>query len=341
MAATPLASSRRARQPALIRSPRRPLRRSRLRPRWHTRPVNLPDRQSAPLQRTDLVAILVVVLIWGTNFVVMKVGLVSFTPFQMGAGRFLLAFLPLAFVLRRPGGALRWVVAFGLAQGVGQFGLLFVAMQVGMTAALASVLLQTQVFFSALFGVLLLREQVAGPVRAGMAFAAVGLACFGANVWLAPGDASVTGWGFGLTLASAAMWALSNIIVRKAREDAAGFEPVAFVVWSSAVSVLPLLALSWWFDPADAHANWLRAPWHAWLALAFLGWLATDLGYGLWTGLLKRYPASRVAPFSLGVPLVGLAAGVLLLGERVTGVQWLGSAFVLGALACVVAGPYF
>ena len=280
------------------------------------------------------------VVIWGMNFVVMKIGLASVTPFQMGAGRYLFAFLPLAFLLRRPPAKVRWLLAFGLTQGVGQFGLLFVALQLGMTAALASVLLQTQVFFSALFGVTMLRERVHGALVGGMVFASAGLACFAATAWLTPSAASVTASSLLLTLGAASMWALSNIIVRAAQQDQADFDPLAFVVWCSGVPILPFVAMSWYFDPPAAQENWLRAPWSAWSALAFLGWVATDLGYGLWTRLLKRFPASRVAPFSLGVPLIGMAAGIVLLGEQVTPFQWLGALLVLCALGCVVTGPY-
>jgi len=291
-----------------------------------------------PLQPRDLASIGLVVLTWGVNFVVMKVGLASLTPFQLGAGRYLFAFLPLALFVRPPRVPVRWVLAFGLAQGVGQFGLLFVALHVGMSAALASVLVQTQVFFSALLGVTLLHERIAAPLKAGMAFAAVGLACFALESAGAGG--TVTGWGLALTLGSAVMWAVSNIVVRKARRDAGDFDPLAFVIWCSAVPIVPFLLLSAWLDPAAAHARWLQAPWSAWLAMAFLGWIATDLGYGLWTRLLQRFPASRVAPFSLGVPLIGLGAGILFLGERVAPLQWAGAALVLCALACVMSGPW-
>lgn len=293
----------------------------------------------APLEPRDLASILLVVVTWGVNFVVMKVGLAGLTPFQLGAGRYLFAFLPLALFVRPPRVPLRWLLAFGLAQGVGQFGLLFVALQVGMSAALASVLVQTQVFFSALFGMTLLHERIAAPLKAGMVFAAAGLGCFAWDSASASG--AVTAAGLALTLGSAVMWAASNVVVRKARHAAGDFDPLAFVVWCSAVPILPFVALSWWFDPPEAHANWLHAPWSAWLAIAFLGWLATDLGYGLWTRLLQRFPASRVAPFSLGVPLIGLGAGILFLGEQVRPLQWTAAALVLCALACVVTGARF
>lgn len=295
----------------------------------------------ARLPARDVAAVLLVIVIWGMNFVVMKVGLASLTPFQMGAGRYLFAFLPLVFVLRRPATRARWLVAFGLTQGVGQFGLLFVALHVGMTAALASVVLQTQVFFSALFAVALLREHVGAALKSGMVFAGGGLACFALSAWSSQAGTSVTAWGLALTLAAACMWALSNIIVRLAQREQSEFDPLAFVVWCSGVPILPFLALSWWFDAPGAQANWLQAPWAVWLVLAFLGWVATDLGYGLWTRLLKRFPASRVAPFSLGVPLIGLGAGILLLGEHISPLQWAGALLVVCALVCVVLGPQF
>lgn len=294
----------------------------------------------APLEGRDLASIVLVIVVWGLNFVVMKVGLASLTPFQLGAGRYLFAFLPLALLSRRPPTRKRWLLAFGLSQGVGQFGLLFVALKVGMTAAMASVLVQTQVFFSALLGATLLGEGISRPLKVGMLFAGAALACFGTNAALAPAGGSVTGWGLLLTLVSAAMWAVSNIVVRKVRQEGDAFDPLAFVVWCSGVPILPFLALSLFFDPPAAHARWLHASWTAWAALAFLGWVATDLGYGLWTRLLKRFPASRVAPFSLGVPLIGLGAGILLLGERIAPMQWAGAVLVLCALACVLSDPW-
>ena len=116
----------------------------------------------------DLTAALIVVVLWGVNFVVMKFALRDFTPLQLGATRYVFAVLPLALFIRPPPIAWKWVVLYGLCQGVGQFGFLFLALQVGMTAALASVLLQTQVFFTALFGFVLLKERAGRPLQVGM-----------------------------------------------------------------------------------------------------------------------------------------------------------------------------
>ncbi len=297
------------------------------------------SNSSASLSGRELAAALAIVVIWGVNFVVMKFGLRDFTPFQMGAGRYVAAALPLVLLVRPPRLHWKWVLLYGLFQGVGQFGLLFWALQVGMTASLASVLMQTQVFFTALFGFVLLRERANRPLQAGLALAALGLACFALN-YLVPGAArATTPLGFALNLGSASMWAASNIVARKAQRESGNFDPLAFVVWSALVPIVPFVLLSWWLDPPASQLRWPHAAWSSWAALAFLGWIATVAAYGMWTGLLKRHPANRIAPFSLGVPIVGLAAGMLVLGEGVTAWQWGGILLVSAALACVLVGP--
>ena len=291
----------------------------------------------ARLSTRDLLAALAVVLVWGTNFVAMKIGLRELTPFQMGAGRYLFALLPLILFIRPPKLAWHWILLYGLCQGVGQFGLLFLALRAGMSASLASVLLQTQVFFTALLGMGLLREQVSRPLQAGMLLAAVGLGCFAVNYFTSgAGDVSIA--GLLLVLGAAAMWAASNIVVRLARQAAPDFDVLGFMVWSSLVPVAPFCLLSLWVDPAATRDQLAHLSWHTWAALAYLGWLATLLGYALWTGLLKRHPANRIAPFSLGVPVVGISAGMLLLGDRITGWQWTGIVFIVLSLAVVVFG---
>lgn len=291
------------------------------------------------LSRTDLLAALCVVVVWGLNFVAMKVGLRDFTPFQLGAARYLVAAFPLVLLVRRPQVAWRWLLLYGLTQGVGQFGFLFCAMQVGMSAGLASVLLQTQVFITAVLSFVLLGERAGRALQLGLLLACAGLLCFALN-YLAPGGGAgaTTFWGFVLNLCAAAMWASSNIVIRKAREHSPDMDPLGFVVWSCLVPVLPFAALSWWQDPPELRWHWLQAPLLAWAAVAYLAWMASVLGYALWTRLLQRHPANRVAPFSLGVPVVGLSAGMLLLGEGITPWQWGGITLVVMALACVLGG---
>ena len=284
----------------------------------------------------DLFAALVIVIVWGMNFVAMKFALGHFTPFELGAARYLFAAFPLVLFVRPPRVALRFVLLYGVLQGVGQFGLLFTAIKFGMTTALASVLMQTQVFFTALFGMLLLNERLAPALRVGLVLAAIALGSFAMTYLLGPANA---GWlSFILNLAAASMWAGSNIVARFAQRSSPDYDALAFIVWCSLVPIGPFIVLSLLFDPIASRGGWHQAPLSTWAAVAYLGWMATVLAYGMWTWLLKRHAASRVAPFSLGVPVVGLAAGILLMGETIDIWQGIGIALVFAALVLVLFG---
>lgn len=291
----------------------------------------------------DYLAAAGVVLIWGTNFIAMKLALRELTPFQLGAGRYLFAVLPLILFYRPPRLHWKFVLAYGLLQGVGQFGCLFLALKVGMSAALGSVLMQTQVFFTAMFGFVLLGERASRALLWGLALAALGIACFALN-YLGPGSGATTPAGFLLVLAAAAMWAASNIVVRRAQQASAGFDVMPFMVWSSLVPIVPFVLLSLAFDgSAGALHGWhgwpqLAAPATTLASLAYLGWCATIAAYALWTGLMKRHPLNRVAPFSLAVPVVGISSGMLILGDVISAWQWAGTALVVASLATVIFG---
>ncbi len=233
---------------------------------------------SAPaFSRRDALSALAVVVIWGLNFVAMKVALHDFTPFQLGAARYLLAVLPLVFFVGRPPIPWKWLVLYGLFQGVGQFGFLFWALKVGMTGSLASVLMQTQVFFTALLGFALLGEKPGPALRVGLGLAALGIACFAMNFVVSDQAAlaAVTVLGFVLNLCAAFMWASSNVVVRQLQQTGARYDAVGFVVWSSLFPVLPFVAASWLLDAPEQQLRWLQAGPVSWLAVAFLGWAAT------------------------------------------------------------------
>ena len=293
---------------------------------------------SSSFTTRDLLSALVVVIIWGTNFVAMKVGLRNLTPFQMGAARYVFAILPLILFVKPPKLPARWVLAYGFSQGVGQFGLLFLSLQVGMSASLASVILQTQVFFTAIFGFLLLKERTSRALLAGLTLAAVGLLCFAMSSLQSIHSSAITPGGFALCLAGAAMWAVSNIVVRRAQQATPGFDVISFIVWCGAVPIVPFVLLSLAFDDPATRWQWVGAPFSTWVAVAYIGWMSTIVGYAMWTRLLKRYPVNRVAPFSLGVPVVGIASGMVALGDTITGWQWAGIALIVAALVCTMFG---
>lgn len=289
-----------------------------------------------PFSAGDLASAAVVVVVWGLNFVVVKIGLRDFTPFQLGAGRFFFSFFPLLFWVRPPPVGAGALVAYGLLQGVGQFGCLFLALQIGMSAALAPVMMQTQVFATAVLAALLLGERIARPLALGLLFAGAGIACFAANAWLAAGAAAVTLAGLAFNLLAATSWAGSNIFVRSLQMRGVRYDPISLLVWSAGVSTAAFLLLSLAFDPSGAQRAWTEASIAGWASIAYLAWGANLLCYGLWTRLLGRHPASRVSPLSLGMPVIGLAAGILLLDEQVTAWQWAGAGLVMCAMLFVL-----
>jgi O-acetylserine/cysteine efflux transporter len=135
------------------------------------------------------------------------------------------------------------------------------------------------------------------------------------------------------------MWAGSNIVVRNAQRATPQFDVIPFIVWSSLVPVLPFVLLSFAFDPAGTDWSPARLSWRAWISMAYLAWIAHILAYALWTGLLKRHPANRVAPFSLAVPLVGISAGMLVFADTIGPWQWTGTLLLGAALATVMFVP--
>lgn len=282
------------------------------------------------LSRGDLLRALGVIVIWGLNFVVMKTGLQSLSPMMLGALRFMAASLPFVLFVPRPALPWRHVLAYGLAQGVGQFGLLFLGLRLGMTAGMASVVMQTQAFFTLIMAATLLGERARPAQWLGLSVAFVGLLMIaGAH---GEGALQMTLAGFVLTLGAAFMWAVSNLVARQAARTGT-YEPFSFIVWSSLVPIVPFLLLSAAVDgPASMAAQIARFDGRALFAVLYLALLATLLAYSLWTRLLQRHPAGRVTPFSLLVPVVGLVAAMTLLGEVPTPLQWAGTATVLAGM---------
>jgi O-acetylserine/cysteine efflux transporter len=285
------------------------------------------------LRPKDLGLAMLVIVVWGMNFAVIKVGVTGIPPLLLGALRFLLAAFPAVLFVKPPKVPLRWYLAYGLTISVGQFAFLFSAIAVGMPSGLASLVLQSQAFFTLLLAAWWLGERWTANQLAGLVLAAVGLVLIGSAHGLA-----MPLTGFMLTVAAAVMWACGNIVTRVVGRFAP-MNQLGFVVWASLVPPLPFLALSAWLEgPAAMLAAVQHLNLSALGAIAYLAWAATLLGYGLWTHLLSRYPANRVAPFTLLVPLVGLTVGWLVFGEALQPVHFAGGALLMAGLLVHVFG---
>ena len=284
----------------------------------------------------DLALTLAVVAVWGFTFVPIKVALTEVPPFALAALRFLLAAIPVVFFVKPPTMPWRHVVAYGVAIGVFQFGLLFLGMKLGMPAGLSSLVIQLQVFFTIGLAMLTEGDRLRRHNVFGAAVAVAGVALLAVHKVSAGESATLA--GFVLVIAAAFSWAVGNIIAKRGAGDH-GADMFALVVWSSLVPPLPLAALSFAFEggPAVADAV-LSMSALAWACVLAMAYGATLFGFGSWNALLHRYPTAIISPFALLIPISGIASGALLLGESLTRLQAAGAALVFAGLAVNVYG---
>lgn len=254
--------------------------------------------------------------VWGFNFVVMQVGLRHFPPLLYAGLRFAMAAFPALLFAGRPGVPWRWVAGVAATIGVGQFGLLLMGMRAGMPAGLTSLVLQVQALFTVLFAVTLLGERLTARRVAGLGLAFTGLALVAVDFGLA-GPAGA----FALCVAAAAAWGLGNVVQRRAAPP----DSLRFMVWVSALSAPPLLALSALVEGVPS----LAAPAEGWLSLGYVAFVSTLGGFGLWGWLLRRYDASTVAPYTLLVPVFGMSSAALVTGEPISWVKLVAGALIV------------
>jgi O-acetylserine/cysteine efflux transporter len=279
--------------------------------------------------RERLSALLVVVT-WGSNFVVIDLGLADVPPLLFLAIRFTLVAFPLVLVLPRPG-PWRDVLLVGALTNLGHFGLLYVALGSGMPAGLAPLVLQVQVMFTLVLAAAVLGERSSHQQLAGIAVSTVGLVVVAVSYGLRAPVVPLL-----ITVAAALSWSCGNVVVRRASMGSG----LGLVAWSALAVPLPALAASLVLDgPAEVG----RAVTHlGWAALASTGFtvVASSLfGYAVWNGLVARYPAGAVMPFILLVPPVGMAAGWMVQGDAPAGAEIVGGAVMLGGVAVASLAP--
>jgi len=281
--------------------------------------------------RDSLLAVLVA-LLWGLNFVAIDLGLhaggQNFPPLLFVAMRFVLVVVPWIFFIRKPNVSWKAIAGVGLFMSAGQFGLLYLAMALGMPAGLASLVLQAQVLLTVLLAAGFLGERASRRQLAGVALgvAGLGLVAVGRSA-VAPLLPLV------IVLAAALSWAAGNVIARKAKA-ASG---LGLVVWSGAVVPLPLAALSVLVDGPGTvwHSlSTLQAP--TLLSALYTAVFASLVGYGIWNRLLANHPSSAVVPFTLLVPVVGMSAAWLVLAEVPSPTELAGGVLLLGGVATAV-----
>lgn len=286
---------------------------------------------SSHLPLRHILLALAVVVVWGTNFVVIRVGLNELPPLLFATLRFCFALLPAAFFIRRPQVSWASLAAYGVLIGFGQFGILYIAMNGFISPGLASLVVQSQVFFTIALAMALSGERVR-PFQ----IVALLLATIGIGIIVEHGDSSATPLGLILVLIAAASWGAGNHVAKASGVT----NMLAFVVWASLFSIPPLFIGSLIMDgwPAIAAAVAQAGP-KAWAAVLWQSVGNTLFGYVAWGWLLARHPAAVITPMAMLVPIFGMGASALLLGESLPMWKLGAAALVIGGLALNVLWP--
>ena len=268
--------------------------------------MNSPKSNQLPL--SHLLLALAIVAVWGTNFVVIKISLDAFPPFLFAALRYTFAFLPLAFFIPRPKVSWANMCAYGVAIGVGQFGILFFAIDGRISPGLASLVVQTQVFFTIGFAMFFAKERLKLYQAVAVSVSMTGLGIIALHT-----DANTTFLGLALVVLAGLAWGVGNTVSRRA----GSINMLAYVVWASVFSLPPLFLISWIFEGGweQMSTSISSAPMSAWAGVFWQSWGNTVFGYAAWAWLLSKHPAAVVAPAPLLVPIFGMGASVYFLSE--------------------------
>lgn len=275
------------------------------------------------LPRHRLLAALVA-LIWGCNFIVIDWGMEGVPPLLFLAIRFVFVIVPAIFFIPRPDAPWRFILGVGAFMSLGQFALLYTSLHLGMPPGLAALVLQAQVIFTMLIAAGVLREIPAPAQLAGGIVGSIGLAVVALGR-----EGSVPLLALVLCLGAALSWGIGNVISR-----ASGIKGgLALTVWSALIVPVPLVALSLLIDGPAAVATALGGfGIEAVVSTLYTTVLASLVAYGIFNSLLSNYPAAAVVPWILLVPVVGIAAAWLVVGEVPNTAELVGGALMLVGL---------
>lgn len=267
-------------------------------------------------------AALLVACCWGGNFSASKFALMEFPPFLTVLLRFVVVSGVLApFALRKPWPRMRDMLFIATTLIVLHFALIFVAMQMGLTITSVIVATQMGVPFACLVSAVLFKDYL-GPWRSfGLMVAFLGVLM----VALTP-NAAAHPAAFMLAVFGACAWAGANVYMKRLPATPV----VSLLFWPGLLSLPILLAMTLLFE-SDQIAHIRHAQWFNWAGIAYSTVFSSLIGYGLWNHLIGKYPLSQVVPYSLCVPIAGIAGGALIFGEQLT-------AQILGGAALTIVG---
>ncbi len=272
---------------------------------------------------------LIVVLIWGVNFSVIKFGLEELPPILFSSLRFFIVAIPAVFFIPFPKTSVWNVLGVGVFLGVLKFSFLFIAMKEDASAGISSLLLQAQVIFTIILSMIIFKEKITIAQSIGMLIALIGFGFFFFTV-----DTNITLLGIVLILCASIFWSVSNVIMKQIKD----VNLLHFMVWVSLIPPLPLFILSYFYESHEPLTLLLNSSVKTWASVAYTGYISTLVAFAIWGWLLKNYNSAIVTPFALVIPVVGIISSNILLNEQLNHIETLGAILILFGLFISVLG---
>jgi O-acetylserine/cysteine efflux transporter len=272
------------------------------------------------MTKADLIKGILVAAIWGVNFSIIKLGLNTIDPFVLAGLRFSLAAIPLIFFIPKPDIPISTIALYGLLFGVGLWGVVNLGIFLGLSAGVASLLLQFSAFITLLLGYLFFKELLHFRQYVGMFISMLDL-LFVVQIT----DGSVPLVGVICVFIAATSWAFSNVIIKK-------YQPknmLSFVVWGSVFAPLPLFLMAYINNGSTVFLDLVNMGSTGVFSIVFQAYITTLFGYYIWNGLMAKYPVSQVAPLSLLIPIFGLLGSYIVFNEVTSFEKLLGFTLVL------------
>ncbi|HVO14634.1 MAG TPA: EamA family transporter [Alphaproteobacteria bacterium] len=277
------------------------------------------------MKTEDVLLTVMVMVLWGLNFVVAKIGLEELPPMLLVGIRFLLVALLLIGLVPIPRGHIGKIVALSISMGALHFGLMFMGIR-NVDAAIASVAIQLQVPFAALLAWIFLGDRLGWRRVGGMALAFLGIVVIAGEPRMLSNLTPLA-----LIVAASFLWAVGNVQLR----DLRAVGPMALNAWLALFAAPQMLIASAVFEDGQWQAL-ANAGWKGWGAIVYMIVFVTIIVYGFWYRMAQRYPVNLTMAHTLQVPVWGVLASVGLLGERLTWAMVAGSLLTLAGVAVIV-----
>jgi O-acetylserine/cysteine efflux transporter len=271
----------------------------------------------------QIVCAVMVPLLWGYQFVVIKVGIVEFPPLFFLGLRFLaMALLLVPFVKKPARQELSPVAAISVFLGGLNFGLFYVGLGLG-SGSISAVAYQLATPFTILLAWPLLAERPSLVTSSGVLLAFLGVVVLAAGPGLSANAIPIL-----LVVGAALAFAVANVLTKRHGP----FDPLMLTGWSSLFTVPQVMLMSFVLEDGQL-TSLVTADERGWLALAYTVFIGGIVGFSLWFWLIARCTMGRVAPFGLLLPVFALISSVLFLDEHITPTLIVGALLAISGVA--------